>query len=107
MKKNNLKPVAVALGSTIVLAMSAPLSAADNPFQMMEFGAGVKVAAEARDMQGNKVNINDETGFKYGGDEMGAYAGGKVGTGAKDSSVCGTFAGSSCSVAHLEGKGKK
>jgi hypothetical protein len=107
MKKNSLKPVAAALGSTIVLAMSAPLSAADNPFQMVEFGAGVTVAAEARDMQGNKVNINDETGFKYGGDGMAAYAGGKIATGAKDPAVCGTFAGSSCSMAHLEGKGKK
>lgn len=28
--------------------------------------------------------------FTYGGDETGAYAGGKVGTGVKDPSVCGT-----------------
>lgn len=30
------------------------------------------------------------TPFTYGGDETFSYAGGKVGTGAKDPSVCGT-----------------
>ena len=52
-------------------------------------------------MQGNKVMINDETGFTYGGDQMGKYAGGKVATGKKDPAVCGTFSGSMCSMPHL------
>ena len=102
MKKNNLKPVAAAVGSTMALALASTATAQDNPFQMVEFGEGVTVAGEAMDMQGNKVMINDETGFTYGGDGMGTYAGGKVGTGKKDPTVCGTFGGSSCSMAHLK-----
>ena len=101
MKKNNLKPVAAALGSSIALALAAQANAADNPFQMVEFGAAVTVAGEAVDMQGNKVMINDETGFTYGGDEKAGYAGGKLATGKKDPAVCGTFAGKSCSMPHL------
>ncbi len=101
MNKNNLKPIAAALGSTIALALSAPVSA-DNPFQMVEFGASVSVAAEAVDMKGNKVMINDETGFTYGGDGQGKYSGGKIATGAKDPAVCGTFGGASCSMPHLQ-----
>ena len=101
MKKNNLKPVAQALGTGVVMALAGVANAADNPFQMVEFGTAVKVAGEAVDMQGNKVTINDETGFKYGGDEKAAYSGGKLATGKKDPAVCGTFSGSSCSVQHL------
>lgn len=101
MKKNQLKPVAQALGSGVVMALAGVAHAADNPFQMVEFGTAVKVAGEAVDMQGNKVTINDETGFKYGGDEKAGYAGGKLGTGKKDPAVCGTFSGASCSVQHL------
>lgn len=101
MKKNQLKPVAQALGSGVVMALAGVAHAADNPFQMVEFGTAVKVAGEAVDMQGNKVTINDETGFKYGGDEKAGYAGGKIATGKKDPAVCGTFSGASCSVPHL------
>ena len=54
------------------------------------------------DMQGNKVMIDDATGFSYGGDEKAGYAGGKLATGKKDPAVCGTFAGESCSVSHLK-----
>jgi len=104
MKNKNLKPIAAAIGSTIALAITAPVSAGDNPFQMVEFGDGINVATESRDMQGNKVMINDETGFKYGGDGMAKYSDGKLGTGKKDPSVCGTFSGSSCSMPHLQGK---
>ena len=104
MKKNSLKPVAAAVGSTIALAVATPVSAADNPFAMVEFGDGVKVAAEARDMQGNKVMIDDKTGFTFGGDGMGKYADGKVGTGKKDPSVCGTFSGKNCSMPHIKAK---
>lgn len=100
MKKNNLKPVAMAIGSTMVLALSATANA-DSPFQMVEFGAPITVAGDAVDMQGNKVSINDETGFVYGGDQQAKYAGGKLATGTKDPAVCGTFGGASCSMPHL------
>ncbi len=101
MKKNNLKPIAMAIGSSVVLALSS-VANADNPFQMVDFGDGVTVATESVDMQGNKVMINDETGFTYGGDSKGAYSGGKLATGVKDPAVCGTFAGASCSMPHLQ-----
>lgn len=101
MKKNNLKPVAMALGSSVVLALSTAANA-DNPFQMVEFGSAVTVATESVDMQGNKVTINDETGFTYGGDGQAKYASGKLATGAKDPAVCGTFGGASCSMPHLQ-----
>ncbi len=101
MKKSKLKPIAAAIGSTVVLAMSVPASAG-NPFQMVEYGAAVTVAGEAVDMQGNKVTINDETGFTYGGDQKAGYSGGKLATGTKDPAVCGTFSGSSCSMPHLQ-----
>lgn len=102
MKKNNLKPVAAAVGSSVVMAFAGAAGAADNPFQMVEFGEGINVAGEAMDMQGNKVMINDETGFTYGGDQKAGYAGGKLATGTKDPAVCGTFAGESCSMKHLK-----
>jgi len=38
MKKSTLKPVAMAIGSSVVLALSVGASAAENPFQMIEFG---------------------------------------------------------------------
>ena len=101
MKKNNLMPVAQALGTGVVMALAGAANAADNPFQMVEFGTAVKVAGDAVDMQGNKVTINDETGFKYGGDEKAAYSGGKMATGKKDPAVCGPFSGSSCSMPHI------
>lgn len=104
MKNKNLKPIAAAIGSTIALAIAVPVSAGDNPFQMIEFGEGVNVAAESRDMQGNKVMINDETGFTYGGDGMAKYSDGKLGTGKKDPGVCGTFESSNCSMPHTEKK---
>jgi hypothetical protein len=100
MKKNNLKPAVAALGSTVIIALSASANA-ENPFQMVEFGEAVTVAGEAVDMQGNKVMINDETGFTYGGDQKAGYAGGKIATGKKDPAVCGTFSGKSCSMPHL------
>ena len=84
--KNNRKAVAAAIGTALAL------------------GATSAIAAEARDMQGNKVMIEDATGFTYGGDGMGKYAGGKIATGVKDPAVCGTFGGASCSMKHLKGK---
>ena len=82
--KKNIKPIVIALGSSVVIGASA-----------------LAVAGEARDMQGNKVMINDETGFTYGGDGMAKYSDGKLATGKKDPGVCGTFGGSSCSMPHL------
>lgn len=101
MKKNNLKPVATALGTGVVMAVAMSANATDNPFAMIEFGEGVDVAGAAVDMQGNKVEIVDETGFEYGGDQKAKYADGKLATGKKDPAVCGTFAGESCSVPHI------
>ena len=99
MKPRNLKPLTAV---SMVLAV-AGVHAADNPFKLVEYGAASMVAAEAVDMKGNKVMIKDETGFTYGGDEMGKYASGKVGTGTKDPGICGSFSGASCSMAHLSG----
>jgi hypothetical protein len=42
------------------------------------------MASDARDMPGNKVAMNPETGFTYDG--------------GKDPTVCGTFGGGSCSM---------
>ncbi|MEQ8659795.1 MAG: hypothetical protein RLW62_03165 [Gammaproteobacteria bacterium] len=102
MKKNNLKPVAAAIGSSMVMAVAMNAGATENPFQMIEFGEGTTVAGNAVDMQGNKVEINDETGFTYGGDQKAEYASGKLATGKKDPAVCGTFSGDTCSVGHLQ-----
>jgi hypothetical protein len=101
MKKNNLKPIAAAVGSTLAMALVTSANAADNPFQMVEFGESVNVAGDAMDMQGNKVMIDDATGFTYGGDQKAGYAEGKLATGMKDPAVCGTFAGETCSMPHL------
>ena len=101
MKKNKLQPAAAALGAGVVMALAGVANAADNPFQMVEFGTAVKVASDAVDMQGTKLKINDETGFTFGGNQKAAYAAGKLGTGKKDPAVCGTFSGASCAVQHL------
>ena len=102
MKKNNLKPVAAVVGTSVAMAIAMSANAADNPFQMIEFGEAVNVAGDAVDMQGNKVSINEETGFTYGGDQKAGYSGGKLATGKKDPAVCGTFAGETCSVPHIQ-----
>lgn len=86
MSKKFSKPVAIALATGLVVALAAPMAG----------------ALEARDMKGNKVMIDEQTGFQYGGDNTGAYAGGKIGTGKKDPSVCGTFSGSTCSIKYVE-----
>ncbi|MSR12968.1 MAG: hypothetical protein EXR86_00050 [Gammaproteobacteria bacterium] len=102
MKSRTLKPLTAA---SMILA-AAGATAGDNPFQLVEYGIGMTVASDAVDMQGNKVKINDETGFAYGGDEMGKYSGGKLATGTKDPAVCGTFGGASCSMPHLSVEAK-
>ncbi|MGH8597224.1 MAG: hypothetical protein ACREXT_11255, partial [Gammaproteobacteria bacterium] len=89
--KTHLKPLAAASMVLAVTGANADPNPSDNPFQLIEYGVGFNVAADAVDMQGNKVTINDETGFTYGGDGMGKYSSGKIGTGAKDPAVCGTF----------------
>jgi hypothetical protein len=83
--KKNIKPIVIALGSSVLIGAAA-----------------MATAGEARDMQGNKVMIDDETGFTYGGDGMGKYSDGKIATGKKDPAVCGSFSGSSCSMSHLK-----
>ena len=104
MKSRHLKSFTAV--SMVLAAASA--NAGDNPFQMIEFGGATTVATDAVDMQGNKIKINDETGFTYGGDDMAKYAGGKIATGAKDPAVCGTFSSASCSMPHtsMEAKAK-
>ncbi len=107
MKAPTLKPIVIAFGTGIALGagnvsavdLEAMASKAMDKAKTMAQGV---LGGEARDSQGNKVVIDPETGFSYGGDQMGIYAGEKVGTGAKDPTVCGTFAGSTCSVTHLE-----
>ena len=83
--KKNIKPIVIALGSSVIIGAAA-----------------MAVAGEARDMQGNKVMIDDETGFTYGGDGMGKYSEGKIATGKKDPAVCGSFSDASCSMPHLK-----
>lgn len=103
MKKNTIKPVVAALGATLVLA--AGTASAVDMDAMKDKAEGMAkgmMTGEARDMQGNKVMIDPETGFTYGGDGMGVYADGKVGTGKKDPTVCGSFGGASCSMAHTK-----
>lgn len=58
-----------------------------------------KCGGKGVDMQGNIVELGN---FRYGGDNMAKYAGGKLATGAKDPAVCGTFSAAKCSVAHLK-----
>jgi hypothetical protein len=97
---SNIKCVAAVLGA---MTLAAPVvNAADNPFQVIEFGQATVVATDARDMKGNAVKIDDQTGFTYGGDNTGAYGGNKVGTGKKDPKVCGTFGNATCSIKYVE-----
>lgn len=51
------------------------------------------------DMAGNVVDLGN---FQFGGDNMGKYADGKIGTGTKDPGVCGSFSAAKCSVGHLK-----
>jgi hypothetical protein len=60
MKNHKIKPVVAAIGTTIVLVAAASAAATENPFQLVEFGDVINVAAEAVDMQGNKVMINGD-----------------------------------------------
>ncbi len=57
-----------------------------------------KCGGKGVDMQGNVVELGN---FRYGGDDMAKYAGGKLATGVKDPAVCGTFSAAKCSVGHL------
>ena len=57
-----------------------------------------KCGGKGVDMQGNVVELGN---FRYGGDDMAKYAGGKLATGVKDPAVCGTFSAAKCSVSHL------
>lgn len=59
-------------------------------------------AGDAKDMKGNAVKIDEQTGFTYGGDQTAGYAGGKLATGVKDPKVCGTFASPTCSIKYVE-----
>ncbi len=117
MKKKQLPgSLSIALGATFAVSIAGAgiANAEENPFALSSFEKSYQVAvdtsgavdaavdaakeavadamedAPGRDMAGNMVNYN------YGGDSKGTYAGGKVGTGVKDPSVCGTFTGAVC-----------
>ena len=94
-----VKTITTALAVTLV---AAPLAnAAENPFSSAQLTNGYTVVAEmGKDMKGNDVNL--PANFTYGGDNTGAYAGGKIGTGAKDPSVCGTFSEAKCSIKYVK-----
>ncbi len=96
------KSIAAAIGTGLAVTLAAPVVAADNPFQMVQYGNATVVATDAKDMKGNAVKIDDQTGFTYGGDNTAGYAGGKLATGAKDPKVCGTFASPTCSIKYVE-----
>jgi hypothetical protein len=94
-----------------VAVMSVPaLADSQNPFQSTLLTGGYMVAENqatdgkrvGRDMAGNEVILPDN--FDYGGDNTGAYAGGKIGTGVKDPAVCGTFSSPKCSIEYVKGK---
>lgn len=105
-KKQLSGRLAIALGATFAVSLTATstVNAEENPFQMSTFDTGYAVAAAeaakdagdedtdapGRDMEGNLVD------YEYGGDSKGSYAEGKIGTGAKDPGVCGTFTGATC-----------
>ena len=98
----------------VLLAFSSVTNAETNPFALGNSTEGFTVADhEAKcgdsmkkgakcgdsmkmggkcgrgvDMQGNVVKLGT---FRYGGDNMAKYADGKLGTGVKDPSVCGTY----------------
>ncbi|MEZ5446269.1 MAG: hypothetical protein R3F45_10905 [Gammaproteobacteria bacterium] len=100
-----------ALGSAIAvtLASMSVAHAAENPFAAQDLKGGYMVAEAAagekrvgRDMAGNEVVLPEN--FEFGGDNTGAYAGGKIGTGAKDPAVCGTFTDATCSIEYVKGK---
>lgn len=109
MKKKQLT-IALSVTFAVSLAGAGIANAEENPFALSTFEDDYQVAvdtsgavdaakdaakemlkdAPGRDMAGNLVNYN------YGGDSKGAYADGKVGTGAKDPGVCGTFTEAVC-----------
>jgi hypothetical protein len=101
-----------ALPAFAVAFISTPVLAAEqNPFQSTILDTGYMVAESAtgtagkrvgRDMAGNEVILPDN--FDFGGDNTGAYAGGKIGTGVKDPAVCGTFSSAKCSIEYVKGK---
>jgi hypothetical protein len=92
------------LGSQVVNAAENPFSLNTiNPYQIAVDTSAVDQAKEVvkdavesmsdapgRDMAGNMVD------YDYGGDSKGSYADGKIGTGAKDPSVCGSFDSAVC-----------
>lgn len=111
-KTQSTGSLTIALSATfaVSLASSGIANAEENPFTLSAVEDSYEVAvdtsemvdtakeavkdmmddAPGRDMAGNLVNYN------YGGDSKGSYADGKVGTGAKDPGVCGTFTEAVC-----------
>jgi|GEM_PF-3388784 len=63
-------------------------SCAGAPYMRSEDVAAAMGQTTGVDMQGNVVELGT---FTYGGDNQAAYADGKLGTGAKDPAVCGSY----------------
>ena len=93
--KKSLISVSALCGVAILIASCA----AGGPHMRSEDVAMAMEQTTGVDMQGNVVELD---GFTYGGDNQAGYADGKLATGAKDPSVCGSFAAAKCSVAHLQ-----
>jgi hypothetical protein len=98
-----MKKTTLTTAIAITLTAAPVVDAAENPFSAREFSGGFMVAATGHDMTGKEVQM--PAGFTYGGDPTGAYAGGKIGTGAKDPAVCGTFKEAKCSIKYVKGGG--
>ncbi len=98
-----MKKTTLTTAIAITLSATPIANAAENPFAAREFSGGFMVSATGHDMTGKEVEM--PAGFTYGGDPTGAYAGGKIGTGAKDPAVCGTFKEAKCSIKYVKGGG--
>ncbi len=85
------KQLTIALSAVFAVSLAgAGIANAVDTSDVVDAAKEMLKDAPGRDMAGNMVNYN------YGGDSKGAYAGGKVGTGAKDPGVCGTFTEAVC-----------
>ena len=85
------KQLTIALSAVFALSLAnTGIATAVDTSDVVDAAKEILEDAPGRDMAGNLVNYN------YGGDSKGAYADGKVGTGAKDPGVCGTFTGAVC-----------
>ena len=93
-----MKKSLISVATLSALAMLVA-SCASGPHMRSEVVAASMGQTTGVDMQGNVVELG---AFTYGGDNQAGYANGMLATGAKDPSVCGSFAAAKCSVGHLK-----